>query len=166
LATFILVSVGSVNGQVKPPAKPKEVAIFLACECPISQKYVSTLNELYLQYNKESNLKWHFIIPDRIKQRDLDQFVKEYNVRFPLERDTRRHKMVGKFQPDVTPQAVILDDNRVLYSGAVDNWFYGLGQYRQVITEHYFKDALDAVLRGEQPPIQKTEAVGCPIARR
>ena len=140
--------------------------MFIACECPISQKYIVTLNELYSQYSGQSQLRWRFIVPERVTKQELREFVKEYQVKFPIERDSRRHAIVQKFNADVTPQVVMLRENDVLYSGAIDNWFYGLGQYRQIITENYLKDALEAVLNGKTPSVKKTDAVGCPIARR
>jgi hypothetical protein len=156
-------AVFTVNAQ---QAEPIEVAVFLSCECPISQKYISTLNGLYVKYRDESSLRWHFIVPEQIKLSALDAFVTDYQVRFPIERDTKRRTMVEKFHANVTPQAVILRGESMLYSGAVDNWFYDLGQYRQVITENYLKDALDAVLSGKTPKVERTEAIGCPIAKR
>lgn len=143
---------------------PRQVAVFISSECPISQKYIATLNEIYRKYGDEPSLQWQFVLTDKIKRKELQAFVREYNVGFPLVKDDSRNSWSAQFMASVTPQVVIKDDE-VLYSGAIDNWFYGLGQYRQVITEHYFIDALDRVLNGEIPSIRQTEAVGCPIAK-
>jgi hypothetical protein len=161
LTCLIAATLGIAQGQ----SRPKEIAVFLACECPISQKYVATLNELYKQYGSEPLLKWHFIVPGHVGNDEVQTFIKEYDVRFPLTQD-RRMNMVESFHANVTPQVVIVDGKTILYSGAIDNWFYGLGQYRQVITENYLDDALTAILAGKKPSIQRTEAIGCPIAEQ
>jgi len=48
----------------------------------------------------------------------------------------------------------------------IDHWFYDLGSYRQQTTENYLKDALDAVLKGAEPILKKTDAIGCIIQKR
>src|SRR5689334_9045997 len=141
------------------------VAVFLACDCPISQKYVPVLNEIYEKYRTYPALEWSFIVPGRVSKREVKSFIDEYDVRFPLRRDRSSGKEVTSSNAEVTPQVVMRSDH-ILYSGAIDNWFYELGQYRQVITEHYMTDALDQILAGGSPAIQQTKAVGCPIAKR
>jgi hypothetical protein len=143
---------------------PKQVAVFLSCDCPISQKYIASLNAIYAEYGNKPGLEWHFIVPGKISKKELREFVKEYDVRFPIQADGEKQKITRSFNATVTPQ-VVIRENEILYSGAIDNWFYSLGQYRQVTTEHYLTDALDQVLRGEVPVVRITEAVGCPIAK-
>jgi hypothetical protein len=145
------------------PVPSTQVAVFISSECPISQKYVAVLNKIYQEYGGNPSLDWRFVVTDDITKKELRSFVDEYNIEFPVQRDERR-AMIKSFGPSVTPQ-VVIKSNYILYSGAIDNWFYGLGQYRQVVTENYLTDALDNLLNGRVPPIQRTEAVGCPIAK-
>ena len=49
------------------------------------------------------------------------------------------------------------------YRGAIDNWFYELGGYRQDVTEDYLIDGIDAILAGSDPKKPSTLAVGCLI---
>jgi hypothetical protein len=73
-------------------------------------------------------------------------------------------KQTMKFGVTITPEVVVADaSGQVLYQGAIDNWFYELGRYRQFITEHYLTDALDAIAAGKPVPVTRTEAVGCLI---
>ncbi len=53
----------------------------------------------------------------------------------------------------------------VLYRGAIDNWYHALGKNRPAPTEHYLKNALDAVLNNTPILTQRTEAVGCLMNR-
>jgi hypothetical protein len=138
------------------------VNIFLACECPISQKYVPLLNSLYSMYKDDPRFSWSFVIPGKVKKSEIDGFIKEFDVRFPLVADRRAGK-VKQLHASTTPQVIIVKDS-IVYTGAIDNWFYGLGQYRREATEHYLVDALEALKQGRNPVVEKTEAIGCPIA--
>ena len=140
--------------------KPVEVYVFLACECPISQKYVPVLNSIYATYKDAPGFSWSFVIPGKVKKSDLDDFIKEFNVQFPLR--GVGNATIKRLEADTTPQVVIIKDS-VVYSGAIDNWFYELGKYRRDVTEHYLIDALEALKTGSIPAIRKTEAIGCPI---
>ncbi len=149
--------------QATVGTQTRQVAVFISIECPISQKYIATLNNIHQKYGGEPSLDWQFIVTDKISNKELRTFIKEYDVRFPIRKD-KKNTQSRQFMASVTPQ-VVIKNHEVLYSGAIDNWFFGLGKYRQVITEHYFTDALDQVLKGQTPSIRQTEAVGCPIAK-
>ena len=56
---------------------------------------------------------------------------------------------------------VMQADGRVRYQGAIDDWYVALGKHRPEATQHYLRNALDAVLAGKEVAIVKTEAVGC-----
>lgn len=142
------------------PALPTtEVNVFLACECPISQKYIPLLNSLYEEHPE---VKWTFVIPGKVTKGEIAAFIKEFDVRFPLVVD-RRGNRVRQLHAGITPQVVIIKDS-IVYTGAINNWFYGLGQYRREATEHYLVDALEALKQGRNPAVKETEAIGCPIA--
>jgi len=152
------------SAQRGTPGSPRQVAVFLSSECPISQKYISVLNKIYKEYGNNPSLQWRFIITDDISSRNLRAFVEEFNVEFPVQKDDNKRTITRDFMASVTPQ-VVIKGKEILYSGAIDNWFFELGQYRQVVTENYFTDALDQVLDGRAPSIKETEPVGCPIAK-
>ena len=139
-----------------------DVYVFLACECPISQKYVPILNSIYSTYKDTPGFNWTFVIPGRIKKSEVQTFIKEFDVQFPLEVDARTNT-VKKLHASTTPQVIIVKDS-IVYTGAIDNWFYELGKYRREATENYLIDALEAIRQGRGPTVSETEAVGCPIA--
>jgi hypothetical protein len=138
------------------------VNIFLACECPISQKYVPLLNSLYSKYKTDPAFKWKFIVPGKVSKTEISTFIREFDVQFPIEPDRRQIK-VNELHAGTTPQVVIVTDS-IVYSGAIDNWFFELGKYRRAATEHYLVDALESIKDGRLPAIRETEAIGCPIA--
>ena len=146
------------SGHVGP--KPVEVYIFLACECPISQKYVPVLNSIYATYKDAPGFEWSFVVPGKVKKSELSAFIKEFDIQFPL--TVVGNPTVKKLHADTTPQVIIVKDS-VVYSGAIDNWFYELGRHRRDVTENYLVDALQALKVGGVPAVTKTEAIGCPI---
>jgi hypothetical protein len=137
------------------------VAVFLGIDCPISQKYMGTLNGLYNRYKEQPEIVWHFVVPEDIKDRDVKKFARDYNAQFPMVADGPDRPFTARFGATVTPQAVVIVDGKQHYSGAIDNWFYALGKYRNKVTEHYLVDALEAGLAGRPPKVTSTEAIGC-----
>ena len=143
----------------------KEVAVFIGLECPISQKYIHRLNDIYKKYINRSSLKWSFIVAGDVKEKEIKKFIKEYDVRFPIESDDSELHRTAYFEASVTPEVIIKQGDKTLYRGAIDNWFYELGRYRAQTTEQYLTDALDAILKNQEPLIKKTKAFGCFIEK-
>jgi hypothetical protein len=136
------------------------VTVFFGLDCPISQKYVPRLNELVKEY---SSFRWEFLIPTEVKKKEINTFRKEYEPGFALDVDPSMEKTM-KLGVTVTPEVVVADAaGQVLYQGAIDNWFYELGRYRQFITEHHLTNALDAIAAGKPVPVTRTEPIGCLI---
>jgi peroxiredoxin len=61
-----------------------------------------------------------------------------------------------------TPEVFLFDaDRRLVYHGAIDD-----SRDEFAVSQHYLRDALDAVLAGEDPEIADTPAVGCSMKWR
>ena len=142
-------------------AQSYEVAVFLGLECPISQKYIYRLNDIYKKYKYINSLKWNFIIPGNVKEKKIKEFTKEYNVIFPVTSDDQTLSRTKYFGATVTPQVIIRQNDKTVYIGAIDNWFYELGRYRSQTTENYLVDALEAIINNKEPLITETKAFGC-----
>lgn len=162
---FYLITL-TANGQHSILAKietSKEVRIvvFLSLDCPISQKYMPLLKNIYDRYGEQATL--HAIVPGKIRKKALKTFIQEYAVEFPVHRD-KKYKWVKELDAVVTPEVFVFDRKNVLqYRGAIDNWFYDLGQYRNETTENYLIDCIQNLLAGKAPEIEKTEPIGCII---
>lgn len=58
-----------------------------------------------------------------------------------------------------TPEVFLYDgERRLVYHGAVDD-----SRDDRSVSQHYLRDALDAVLAGHNPPVPETPPVGCTI---
>ena len=61
-----------------------------------------------------------------------------------------------------TPEAFVFDaDRRLVYHGAVDD-----NREEDRVTTHYLRDAIEAALAGETPPVTDTPPVGCTVKWR
>ena len=58
-----------------------------------------------------------------------------------------------------TPQFFVLDKERkIRYMGQFDN-----SQTESKVTKTYVKDAVEALLKGETPPVEETRPQGCGV---
>lgn len=138
------------------------VVVFLGLECPISQKYVPALNALANAYSGK-DVRLRAVVPGKVKKSELRRFIREYRPAFPVSVD-RKYGWVAALKATVTPEAFVLDDrSHVRYRGAIDDWFFELGGYRKAAGQTYLADAIDAVMRGENPAVKETNALGCSI---
>jgi peroxiredoxin len=61
-----------------------------------------------------------------------------------------------------TPEVFVFDaDRRLVYHGAVDD-----SREEDKVTAHYLRDAIEAALTGETPPVTDTPPVGCTVKWR
>jgi peroxiredoxin len=61
-----------------------------------------------------------------------------------------------------TPECFVYDaDRRLVYHGAVDD-----NREESEVTGHYLRDAIEAALAGETPPVRDTPPVGCTVKWR
>ncbi len=147
------------------PSEEIIIAVFLGTDCPISQKYIGTINSIYTSYKHRPELKWVFIVPSKLKKNEIKNFIKEYQVLFPLATDAPNQNVTRHFDATVTPEVFVEKGGKTLYRGAIDNWFYELGKYRAHVTENYLKDAIESALNNLEPEIKVTTPIGCFIQR-
>lgn len=136
------------------------VVIMLDAECPICQKYTLTLRELEARYPRTAFVgvftKWN-------EEEDMQDFAGQYELDMPLLQDPR-HRLVRKLKATTTPEVFLFDSQGTLqYRGAIDNWFYALGNYRPQITEYYLEDAIKALGEGKAAAVKVTKPIGCII---
>lgn len=149
------------NSEATQHVQSLTAIVFLATDCPISQKYIGELKNIDSLFQAKVSVKG--IIPGKVKQKEIDQFISEYQIDFPVVTDAD-YTLVKKYHATITPEVFLVNDrNHIYYQGAIDNWFFDLGKYRQHITEHYLIDAINAVLEGQSLVVKRTESVGCVI---
>jgi hypothetical protein len=141
------------------------VYIFLAPECPLSENYTLTINQLQAQF-VDSGLQFYAIISGQLYD---SVAIRDYANRFPLTLpllvDTGYY-FSTQFKASTTPEVVLFNaQNEKVYQGAIDDWATELTQLKASATHYYLMDAMNAVLKNEKIKISKTNAVGCYIER-
>ena len=83
-------------------------------------------------------------------------------IEVKIDKKNKLSKLIGA---SVTPEAFLIcrDSGKILFHGAIDNWFYSLGKKRSVITANYFEDALKQLLNNEKIRVPFAQPVGCYI---
>jgi len=140
------------------------VVVFVGTECPLANLYMPTLVEMHTKY---ADRGVQFIA---INSNAMDTFVEvsahaqERDVPFPVLKDFD-HSVADAFGAKRTPEAFLLDADRVIrYRGRIDDQ-YGIGYQRAEPTTRELPDAIDALLAGKPIAKPETEAPGCIIAR-
>lgn len=135
------------------------IIIFAATDCPISQKYVPILRGLADAHN---DIKFIMVFSKWETLEAIKTFALDFN-NITFLHDTE-NKLVKKLKATTTPEAFFYDKSqRLLYQGAIDNWFFALGRYRPQATELYLKNAITQYLKNEKITVSKTNPIGCLI---
>ena len=160
IVALLLVSMSQAISQSRQ-SLGLTVYVFLNTECPVSQQYIQQLTNLQQHY-AELGVQFIAWFPLRTDSpRAIRQFQKEYKLLVTGKPDPGA-QLARQLRIHVTPEVVVMQaDGRVRYQGAIDDWYAALGKHRPEATQHYLRDALDALLAGKDVAITKTEAVGC-----
>ena len=139
-----------------------KVYFFLATTCPISQQYTAYINQ-FTKMAEAKNIEVMLVFPsEKIKiKKEVDSFIKKYQLSLSYKID-RGYKLSKKLNATVTPEVFVMNEkDQVLYHGAIDNWFYKLGQNRIQVTEHYLEDAITQALNQQTIIRPYVKPVGC-----
>ncbi|MBI2425313.1 MAG: redoxin domain-containing protein [Candidatus Hydrogenedentes bacterium] len=134
---------------------------FSSIECPYSRGVDPSLNALSETYSKQGVLFFGIDSHATATPEQILAYAKEAKIPHPILKD------VGNAYADavgakVTPEIYVLDKElKLVYHGAPDN---RKGPDSEA-TEHYLKDALDALLKGEPIKVTTNRAWGCGIKR-
>jgi peroxiredoxin len=70
--------------------------------------------------------------------------------------------VLNAYGAERTPEVFLFDgDRRLVYHGAVDD-----SREEEGVTQDYLRDAIEAALAGEAPPVSDTPPVGCTVKRK
>lgn len=141
------------------------VVVFLGTECPLAKLYAGRLAQFDADFT-DRGVQW---IGINSNQQDTLQeiavYAKKHSVEFPILKDPGA-KIAQQFGATRTPEAFLLDGQRVVrYQGRIDDQ-YGVGTARGEPTRSELRDALEAVLAGKPVARPNAPAVGCLIGRR
>lgn len=164
------------------------VLVFLDPYCPVVQQYLPGLAALHQKYNgfesdragrpikKSDGGRWktYRYKGDRVcflgiyptvdlSIKDIAGHAVDRSIPFRVLHD-HRHEVMRKFQVTELAEVVVLDKHwNVFYQGTIDDQFFPGGS-KPKPTQHYLRDAIDALLAGKEISVKKRPPQGCIIA--
>jgi hypothetical protein len=137
------------------------VCVFLANECPISNRAIPELRRLQDTFGPRG-VAFRFVHPNADETDDaVRKHTAEYALPGPMLRDPGL-KLAHLAGVEVTPTALVVSPaGEMLYRGRIDDRYAALGQAKPEPTRHDLERALTAVLGGQKPDPAETRAVGC-----
>ncbi|MBC7526017.1 MAG: redoxin family protein [Chthonomonadaceae bacterium] len=146
----------------KLPSKAK-IFVFVAHDCPISNKYAPTLNTLTREYTPKGFQFYVVYTESDLKPETARKHAKEFGYTCPTLLDPK-HKLSKRLGAKVTPQAFLLDkEGKIAYSGRIDDRFIDFGKERHRATVADLRNALDNTLAGKPISPKQTKSIGCYI---
>jgi hypothetical protein len=146
----------------KSPAKAT-VFLFLAMDCPISNRYAPEIRAIHKKYAPKG-IEFRLVYPDPgTSVAEIRKHMIEFNYPMGAYRDPELS--LAKFsRVRVTPEAAVYNAawNEV-YRGRIDNCYEGFGQSRPAPTVRDLRRVLDALAAGKPLSPMSTKAVGCYI---
>jgi peroxiredoxin len=149
------------------------VVVFTCNHCPTAQYYEERIKQIVTDYSGKG-VALVAIMPndprsvrlDELGWTDLGDSFAEMKIRarnrqynFPYLYDGETESVAHAYGPAATPHVFVFDAARKLrYVGAIDD-----SERIQHVTRRYLRDALDALLAGNEPPVAQTKVVGCSI---
>jgi peroxiredoxin len=148
------VDLGSFKG------KKALVLIFVSTECPVSNGYNERMAALGKDYSGRSVMVVGINANKQETPQAIGQHASKHGFTFPVLKD-EGNVQADHFGASVTPEAYVFDSSSVLrYHGRIDDSRTGSD-----IKSQDLRNAIDAVLAGQEPPVKETKAFGCTIKR-
>lgn len=171
---FDLPGVDGRNWTLKDFAGAKALVVIFTCtHCPTAQYYEDRIKRIASDY-KGRGVAVVAISPNDPKSVRLDELgwtdmgdtfdemkirARDHEFNFSYLYDGDSETVSKSYGPVVTPHVFVFDAGRKLrYVGAVDD-----SERIAKVTKNYLRDALDAVLAGNEPPVAQTKVVGCSV---
>jgi thiol-disulfide isomerase/thioredoxin len=136
------------------------VFVFVRTDCPISNRYAPTIQEMSAHYAGKA--AFFLIYPIRSEtSQQIQRHLLDYGYHLPAFRDS--DLALARFsQITVTPEVAVFSPARkLLYHGRIDDWYVEFTRARHAPTTHDLVGALEAAISGKPPATTFSPAVGC-----
>ena len=149
------------------------VVVFTCNHCPTAQAYEDSIQQLHNDY-KEQGVQLIAISPndptavrlDELGYTDVNDSLPEMQLRalekkftYPYLYDGDTQKVSRDYKPVATPHVFIFDQDRKLrYKGRISD-----NQHKDKAKKFEARDAIEALLNGEDPPVTNTKTMGCSV---
>lgn len=162
---FSLPGIDDQNHAPSDYADKAALVILFSCNhCPYVQAWEDRMIDIQADYGNKGVQLIAINANDEKKHPD-DSFLKmkerarEKGLNFIYLRDESQ-EVARAYGAERTPEVFLFDQQGTLcYHGSIDDNF----RDPRAVKSSYLRDALDAVLDGQAPPISETSPVGCTI---
>ena len=145
-------------------AKRAVVVVFLGTECPLAKLYANRLVDLATRYEDQSVQIVGINANSHDTLLEIGHYARVHKINFPLLKDVG-NRVADQFGAERTPEAFLLDEQRVVrYHGRIDDQ-YGVGFTRPNVSRQDLAVAIAELLAGQEISQPTVEAVGCHIGR-
>ena len=134
-------------------------------DCPISEKYGPRWKKLEEEYAAQG-VRFIYLYVGRVRPKEAAaQDLKRFGFRGPYSLDLKQ-TAINALKAETTGDAFILDpkSGKILYKGPLDDQHHLLRSGVRP-KNHYVKNILDKILKGEEISPQSIPAPGCIISR-
>lgn len=136
------------------------VFLFIRTDCPISNRYAPTIQELAGRYNEQAAFFLVYPIASETPAQ-IRTHLQEYGYHLTALRDPDL-AVARQSQVRITPEAAVFSANRkLLYHGRIDNWYVEFGRARREPTTHDLAATLETAIAGKLVAAMDAPAVGC-----
>ena len=170
---FNLPGVDGKNYQLADFEQDDALLVIFTCNhCPTAQAYEDRIKKLHTDYGSRG-VRLVAISPNDAEAVRLDELgysdlgdsledmkirAKEAGFEFPYLYDGETQQVTKAYGAKATPHTFLFDKERKLrYTGRIDDGEVG------PITKHDLRDAIEAVLRGEEVATASTRVFGCSV---
>ena len=162
--TFSLIDLnGTIHSLEQNDNRRVRAFVFVSTECPVSNGYIKTLNELHAKLGKSGKGAEFFGVvsdPTVTRTQAVKHFA-EFKAEFPVLFDASG-LLAQALKPSHVPEAFVLDrDGKLVYRGAIDNSWEAIGRRRPMAENEYLADAINSACDGKPVTIAETKPVGC-----
>lgn len=143
---------------------PVLVVVFTCNHCPYAQAYEDRLNNLMDHFDEEGV---QFVL---INSNDAENYPEDSFDQMKVKREEagwscpycfdESQEVAKAYGALCTPHCFAFDRERTLkYKGRIDdNW-----EHPDQVTENNLHDAIEALVKDEEPPVHEANAIGCSI---
>ncbi|MGI8922942.1 MAG: redoxin domain-containing protein [Fimbriimonadales bacterium] len=153
---------GSITA-VNSKAGKAIVLLFVAVDCPISNRYAPEIARIVDEYGRKRLKFFRVYVDASVTSNQIALHGKDFSLKFPAVLDYE-HDLVRKVGASVTPQAAVIGgDGTLLYRGRIDDLYSDHGRFKEKATRLDLRIALDEVLAGKPVTEKRSLAIGCGI---
>ena len=162
--TFSLMDLnGTIHSLEQNDNRRVRAFVFVSTECPVSNGYIKTMNELHTKIAKSWKAAEFFaVVSDHtVTRAQAAKHFGEFKANFPVLFDSSG-LLAEVLRPSHIPEAFVLDrDGKLVYRGAIDNSWEAVGRRRPKAEKDFLADAITFASNNQPVAVAETKPVGC-----